>query len=133
MTKNHTVLALKKAEHHRIAQLGICEICHKKTAYGRCYHCRALACFHCMEEHERMLAHEQAKDYAELSKIRDNLGEKISHWDTKLTESKEHVRQAIQQDAEKQTKEIRGEYQLLTSSHGYFSSRTRTNSLRATR
>lgn len=108
LTKNHTLLALKKAEHHRIAQIGICEICHKRSAYGRCYHCRALACFQCMDEHERMLVNEQAKDYAELQKIRENLREKLSHWDPQLTESKEHVRQAIHQDAEKHMKEIRG-------------------------
>jgi hypothetical protein len=99
---------LKKAEHHRLAQLGICELCNKKTAYGRCYHCRALACFKCMDEHERSLADEQAKEYAELLKIRENLVEKMSQWDKKLHESKENVRQTIHTDAEKQIKEIQG-------------------------
>ena len=108
MTKNQTLLSLKKAEHHRIAQLGICELCNKKAAYGRCYHCRAVACFHCMDEHERILANEQAKDYAELTKIRGDLTDKLAHWDEKLTESKEHARQAIHSDAEKQIKEIQG-------------------------
>jgi hypothetical protein len=62
-----------------------------------------------MDEHERIVANEQAKDYAELVKIRGHLHEQVSHWDTKLTESKEHVRQSIRQDAEKQMKEIQGE------------------------
>jgi predicted XRE-type DNA-binding protein len=61
-----------------------------------------------MEEHERIVADEQAKEYAELLKIRTNLMEKISQWDTKLTESKENIRQAIHNDAEKQIKEIQG-------------------------
>ncbi|CAF0944325.1 unnamed protein product [Rotaria sordida] len=106
LTKNHTLLTLKKAEHHRLAQLGICELCNKKTAYGRCYHCRSLACFNCMDEHERNLANQQAKEYAELIKIRDNLTEKLSQWDNKLNESKENIRQSIHNDAEKQIKEI---------------------------
>jgi hypothetical protein len=108
LAKNHTLITLKQAEHHRLAQLGICELCNKKTAYGRCYHCRSLACFHCMDEHERNLATEQAKEYAELLKIRDNLKEKISHWDKKLDESKESIHQLIHNDAEKQIKEIQG-------------------------
>jgi len=62
-----------------------------------------------MDEHERLVANEQAKDYAELLKIRENLNEKMSHWDTKLTESKENIRHSIHNDAEKQTKEIHGE------------------------
>jgi hypothetical protein len=61
-----------------------------------------------MDEHERILANEQAKEYAELIKIRENLIEKISQWDKKLTESKENIRQAIHNDAEKQIKEIQG-------------------------
>jgi len=61
-----------------------------------------------MEEHERIVADEQAKEYAELLKIRTNLMEKISQWDTKLTESKENIRQAIHNDAEKQIKEVQG-------------------------
>ena len=110
------MLTLKKAEHHRLAQLGICELCNKKTAYARCYHCRALACFKCMNEHERTLADEQAKEYAELQKIRNHLMDKMSHWDENLNESKEAVRQAIHNDAEKQIKEIQGksnEYYLF--------------------
>ncbi|CAF5061690.1 unnamed protein product, partial [Rotaria sp. Silwood1] len=59
-----------------------------------------------MDEHERNLANEQAKEYAELIKIRDNLIEKLSHWDNKLNESKENIRQLIHNDAEKQIKEI---------------------------
>lgn len=66
-----------------------------------------------MDEHERMLANEQAKEYAELRKIRENLGEKISQWDPKLTESKEHIRQAIHNDVEKQIKEIHGKFFYL--------------------
>ncbi len=108
LIKNHTLLTLKKTEHHRIAQLGICELCNRKNAYGRCYHCRALACFHCMDEHERIVVNEQTKDYAELIKIRENLNEKISQWDMKLTESKEQIHQIIHNDAEKQIKEIQG-------------------------
>ncbi len=108
LAKNHTLLTLKKAEHHRLAQLGICELCNKKTAYGRCYHCRALACFNCMDEHERNLANEQAKEYAELLKIRENLSEKMLQWDKKLNESKETIHQSIHNDAEKQIKEIQG-------------------------
>lgn len=61
-----------------------------------------------MDEHERNLANEQAKEYAELIKIRDNLTEKLSHWDNKLNESKENIRQSIHNDAEKQIKEIQG-------------------------
>jgi hypothetical protein len=61
-----------------------------------------------MDDHERMLADEQAKEYAELVKIRENLIEKMSHWDTKLTESKEHIHHAIHHDAEQQIKEIQG-------------------------
>ncbi|CAF2498294.1 unnamed protein product [Rotaria sp. Silwood2] len=106
LAKNHTLLTLKKAEHHRLAQLGICELCNKKTAYGRCYHCRSLACFNCMDEHERNLTNEQAKEYAELIKIRDNLTEKLSQWDNKLNESKENICHLIYNDAEKQIKEI---------------------------
>jgi hypothetical protein len=66
-----------------------------------------------MDEHERMVANEQAKDYAELVKLRGNLHEKISQWDTKLTESKEHVRHSIHHDAEKQMKEIQGERNFI--------------------
>lgn len=61
-----------------------------------------------MNEHERTLADEQAKEYAELDKIRDNLMEKMSHWDKNLNESKEQARQAIHDDAEKQIKAIQG-------------------------
>ena len=61
-----------------------------------------------MDEHERNLANEQAKDYAELHKIRETLVEKMTHWDKNLNESKDHVRQAIRTDAEKQIKEIEG-------------------------
>jgi hypothetical protein len=61
-----------------------------------------------MDEHERNLADEHAKEYAELVKIRDQLHQKISQWDKKLTESKDHIRKTIQTDAEKQTKEIKG-------------------------
>ncbi len=108
LTKNHTLQTLKRAEHHRIAPIGVCELCNKKSAYGRCFHCRSLACFKCMDEHERNLADEHAKEYAELVKIRDQLHQKISQWDKKLTESKDHIRKTIQTDAEKQTKEIKG-------------------------
>lgn len=116
LPKNHTLLALKKAEHHRVAQLGICELCNKKTAYARCYHCRALACFKCMNEHERTLADEQAKEYAELQKIRNQLIEKLSQWDQNLNESKDAVRKAIRSDAEKQIKEIQGTSHSISSS-----------------
>ena len=61
-----------------------------------------------MDEHERNLANEQAKEYAELLKIRENLTEKLSEWDKKLNESKENIRQTIHDDAEKQIKEIQG-------------------------
>lgn len=108
LTKNHTLASLKQAEQHRLAQLGICELCNKRSAYGRCYHCRALACFRCMDDHERILATEQAKDYAELVKIRNTLTERISQWDKKLTDSKETIQQTIHNDAEKQIKEIQG-------------------------
>jgi len=64
-----------------------------------------------MDEHERIIANEQAKDYAELIKIRENLIQKLSQWDPKLTESKEHIHQAIHNDAEKQIKEIQGKNQ----------------------
>ena len=108
LTKNHTLQTLKRAEHHRIAQIGVCEICNKKPAYGRCFHCRSLACFKCMDEHERNVAEEHAKEYAELVKIRDHVQQKLSQWDKKLTESKENIRKTIQSDAEKQMKEIKG-------------------------
>jgi len=110
LIKNHTLQTLKRAEHHRFAQIGVCELCNKKPAYGRCFHCRSLACFKCMDEHERNIADEQAKEYAELVKIRDNLNQKMSQWDKKLTESKDHIRKTIQTDAEKQMKEIKGKY-----------------------
>ncbi|CAF3327008.1 unnamed protein product [Rotaria socialis] len=113
LTKNHTLLTLKKAEHHRLAQLGICELCNKKTAYGRCYHCRSLACFSCMDEHEKTLANEQAKEYADLVKIRENLTEKLSQWDNKLDQSKENIRELIHKDAEKHIKEIQEREQTL--------------------
>jgi hypothetical protein len=61
-----------------------------------------------MDEHEQNIANEHAKEYAELVKIRDNLNEKLSQWDTKLAESKDHIRKTIQIDAEKQMKEIKG-------------------------
>ena len=61
-----------------------------------------------MNEHERTVADEQAKEYAELHKIRNYLMEKMSHWDKNLNDSKEHARQAIHHDAEKQIKEIQG-------------------------
>lgn len=63
-----------------------------------------------MDEHERNIADEHAKEYAELVKIRDNLNQKMSQWDKKLTESKDHIRKTIQTDAEKQMKEIKGKY-----------------------
>ncbi|CAF0885184.1 unnamed protein product [Rotaria sp. Silwood1] len=113
LTKNYTLQTIKRAEHHRIAQIGICELCNKKPAYGRCFHCRSLACFKCMNEHEENIANEQAKEYSELVKIRDNLNEKISQWNNKLTESKENIRKMIQVDAEKQIKEIQDHEQIL--------------------
>jgi hypothetical protein len=82
-----------------------------------------------MDEHERLVANEQAKDYAELLKIRENLNEKMSHWDTKLTESKENIRHSIHNDVEKQTKEIHGERMVfflsIKSERFLFSFRTR--------
>jgi len=119
LTKNHTLASLKQAEQHRLAQLGICELCNKRSAYGRCYHCRALACFRCMDDHERILATEQAKDYAELVKIRNTLTERISQWDKKLTDSKETIQQTIHNDAEKQIKEIQGKKQKIKVSMIY--------------
>ncbi|CAF1106046.1 unnamed protein product [Rotaria sordida] len=113
LTKNSTLQILKRAEHHRIAQIGICELCNKKPAYGRCFHCRSLACFKCMNEHEQSIADEQIKEYSELIKIRDKLNEKISQWDKKLTESKENIRKTIQIDVEKQIKEIQDHEQIL--------------------
>ncbi|CAF4266447.1 unnamed protein product, partial [Rotaria sp. Silwood2] len=113
LTKNCTLQTLKRAEHHRIAQIGICELCNKNPAYGRCFHCRSLACFKCMNEHEQNIVDEQKKEYSELIKIRDNLKEKISQWDKKLTESKENIRKTIEIDAEKQIKEIQDHEQIL--------------------
>jgi hypothetical protein len=68
-----------------------------------------------MDEHERNIADEHAKEYAELVKIRDNLNQKMSQWDKKLTESKDHIRKTIQTDAEKQMKEIKGKIFLNIS------------------
>jgi len=113
LTKNHTLQTLKRAEHHRIAQIGVCELCNKKAAYGRCFHCRQLACFKCMEEHERTLADENAKEYEELVKIRDNLMEKMTQWDKTLTETREQIRKNIQIDVNKQMKEISEREQML--------------------
>jgi vacuolar-type H+-ATPase subunit H len=68
-----------------------------------------------MDEHERNVADEHAKEYAELVKIRDNLNQKITQWDKKLTESKDNIRKTIQNDAEKQIKEIKGnKYSFLS-------------------
>jgi vacuolar-type H+-ATPase subunit H len=61
-----------------------------------------------MDEHARSIADEHAKEYAELVKIRDNLHQKMSQWDKKLTESKDNIRKSIQNDAERQVKEIKG-------------------------
>ena len=110
LTKNHTLLTLKNVEHHRLAQLGICELCNKNSAYGRCYHCRTLACFSCINEHEQNLIDEHTKTHAELLKIRENLKEKLSQWDYKLNELKENIRQSIHNNTEKQIKEIQGRY-----------------------
>lgn len=66
-----------------------------------------------MDEHERNIADEHAKEYAELIKIRDNVNQKMSHWDKKLTDSKENVRKIIQNDAEKHMKEIKGLIQFF--------------------
>jgi hypothetical protein len=61
-----------------------------------------------MDEHERNIADEQAKEYGELVKIRDNLKHKLSEWDKHLTESKDNIRKTIETDAEKQMKDIKG-------------------------
>ncbi|CAF3124389.1 unnamed protein product [Rotaria socialis] len=113
LQKNYTLQTLKRAEHHRMAPLGICELCNKKSAYGRCFHCRSLACFKCMNEHEQNIVHEQTKEYTDLVKIRDKLNENISQWDKKLIESKHNIRTAIQADKEKQIKKIEDLEQAL--------------------
>ncbi|CAM2705240.1 unnamed protein product [Rotaria socialis] len=113
LQKNYTLQTLKRAEHHRMAPLGICELCNKKSAYGRCFHCRSLACFKCMNEHEQNIVYEQTKEYTDLVKIRDKLNENISQWDKKLIESKHNIRTAIQADKEKQIKKIEDLEQAL--------------------
>jgi hypothetical protein len=68
-----------------------------------------------MNDHERTVADEQAKENAELHKIRDDLTKKMSNWDNKLNESKESARKAIHLDAEKQRKEIQGENKFCST------------------
>lgn len=117
LPKNQTLISLKNAEHHRLGQLGLCQLCNKKMAFARCYHCRSLACFKCMTDHEQSLAIEQAKENEEIQKIREDLIRKIDRWDENLNESKESLRQAISSDAERKIKEIQGE----TNRNFYFS------------
>ncbi|CAF1264752.1 unnamed protein product [Didymodactylos carnosus] len=115
LPKNHTVLTLKNAEHHRLAQLGICELCNKKMSYGRCYHCRKLACFKCMHEHEQIIEHEQEKEYNELVHLKEHILNKIDHFEKSFEESKNNVKQLVHQDAEKQVKELKEREQALNA------------------
>lgn len=66
-----------------------------------------------MDQHEQMINSEQAKEYAELLKIRETLMEKLTEWDNKLNESKEDVRKKIHKDAEKQIKDIQGSHRMF--------------------
>lgn len=61
-----------------------------------------------MNEHEQYMAGEHTKEHSELLKIRNNLNERISEWDKKLTESKDNIQKTIQNDVEKQIKVIQG-------------------------
>jgi hypothetical protein len=68
-----------------------------------------------MDDHARVIAAEHGKEYAELIEIRDNLNEKISHWDKKLIELRNNIHSTVQTDAEKQIKEIKGKIFISSS------------------
>ncbi|CAF1556976.1 unnamed protein product, partial [Didymodactylos carnosus] len=100
LPKNYTVVTLKNAEHHRLAQLGICELCNKKMSYGRCYHCRKMACFKCMHDHERSIENEQEKEYKQEHILNARIDDLYLNHSTSSHEKLQKLKHDVEKDSQ---------------------------------